>query len=199
MQYPLSFSFKILGLAPQIYVKDATGTDLFYVKQKMFKLKEAVTVFRDSSKSEELYKIAADRVLDFSAKYHITDLEGNAIGTVGRKGRKSIWKATYHIFDGEEHVLTVTEENAWLKVLEAVLGQIPLIGMVAGYLINPAYLVTRETAGEEAGEVVYRLAKKPAFFEGKFELEKKGEVGQDEEKRILLSLLMMTLLERGRG
>ena len=41
MQYPLELSFKIIALAPQIYVKDARGQELLYVRQKLLKLKEA--------------------------------------------------------------------------------------------------------------------------------------------------------------
>jgi hypothetical protein len=48
MNYPLHLSFEILSLARKIAVTDATGNLSFYVKQKMFKLKEAVTVFADA-------------------------------------------------------------------------------------------------------------------------------------------------------
>jgi hypothetical protein len=43
------------------------------------------------------------------------------------------------------------------------------------------------------------LTKQPAFFEGKFGLDKLTEISQIEEQRALLSLLMMVLLERTRG
>ena len=49
MKYPLSLSFKIMAMAPQIYVRDATGEIVCYVKQKMFRLKEVVSVFRDQN------------------------------------------------------------------------------------------------------------------------------------------------------
>jgi hypothetical protein len=55
MQFPLKLTFKILAVAPQITVTDASGQILFYVKQKLFKLKEAITVYSDSSQTRELY------------------------------------------------------------------------------------------------------------------------------------------------
>jgi hypothetical protein len=72
--------------------------------------------------------------------------------------------------------------------------QIPVLGPFAGYFFNPSYIVTRTD-----GTPVMRLQKLPAFFEGKFRIEKTGEMNPAEETRALLSLLMMLLLERARG
>ncbi|MCP4602297.1 MAG: hypothetical protein GY847_17565 [Proteobacteria bacterium] len=42
------------------------------------KLREEVTVFADPDQNRPLYKINADRVIDFSARYHFTDsMESN--------------------------------------------------------------------------------------------------------------------------
>jgi uncharacterized protein YxjI len=194
MDYPLHLSFKILALARQLAVTDAGGKLIFYVKQKAFKLKEAVTVFADAEQTQALYSINADRVLDFSARYTFTDYQGRSLGSVKRQGMKSLWKAHYDVLDGETPVMTIKEENPWTKVLDSLVGEVPVLGMFTGYLFHPAYLVTRPN-----GAVVMRLEKQPAFFEGKFVIEKKAEMEQAEEERALLSLLMMILLERHRG
>ena len=44
-----------------------------------------------------------------------------------------------------------------------------------------------------------RLTKRPALFEGKFELEKLQEMDSVAELSTIMSLLMMTLLEKRRG
>lgn len=59
MQYPLNLSFKIVAIAPQISITDANGELLFYVKQKLFKLKEAITVFADQAQTEPVFQISA--------------------------------------------------------------------------------------------------------------------------------------------
>ncbi len=194
MQYPLGLNFKIMALAPQISVTDASGQQVLYVKQKLFKLKEAVTVFADSAQTRPLYTINADRIIDFSAQYHFTDLTGLPLGSVKRDGMKSLWRSRYNILNGSSPNLVIREENPWIKVVDGLVGQIPLVGMFSGYLLHPAYLVSRE---DNTG--VMRLVKMPAFFEGKFKIEKLAELSQTEETRILLSLLMMVLLERSRG
>ncbi|MCH7610549.1 MAG: hypothetical protein IIA51_10005 [Chloroflexi bacterium] len=194
MQYPLDLSFKIMALAPQISVTDASGGLVFYVKQKLFKLKEEITVFADAKQTQPLYKINADRVLDFSARYHFTDVNGAELGSVKREGMRSLWRAHYDIFEGDALVMTIREENPWVKVLDGLFGQIPFIGMFSGYLFHPAFLVSRSD-----GTVVMRLKKQPAFLESKFTIEKQAELDEGRETRVLLSLLMMILLERARG
>lgn len=194
MNYPLQLSFKILALARQLSVVDATGRLVFYVKQKAFKLKESVTVFADAEQTQPLYMISADRVLDFSARYHFTDQRGGTIGSIKRQGMKSLWRARYDIMEGEAVVMTIQEANPWSKVFDSLFGEIPIIGMFTGYVFNPSYNVLRQN-----GAAVMRLTKEPAFFEGKFKIEKSAPLGESEETLCLLSLIMMVLLERSRG
>jgi uncharacterized protein YxjI len=195
MNYPLQLSFKLLAIASQIYVRDANGNLLGYVKQKLFKFKEDINVFADEGQTQHLYNIKADRVLDFSAKYNFTAANGQPLGSIKRKGMRSILKANYEVYDErDQQVYQIHEENAWVKVIDALVGELPLIGMFSGYLFNPAYIVERMD-----GSQVARLAKQPAFFEGIFQLEPKSQIATEEEARVLLAVLTMTLLERARG
>lgn len=195
MEYPLDISFKLIALARQISVRDARSNLILYAKQKAFKLKESVTIFADAEQTRPLYTINADRVLDFSGRYNFADAaSGNYLGSVKRHGMKSFWKAHYETMDGERPVMTIREENAWIKVFDSLLGEVPVVGMFTGYLFHPAYLVTRDD-----GTVIMRMEKQPAFFEGKFRVAKHAELNEQEEMRALLSLVMLILLERRRG
>ena len=194
MHYPLQLSFKIMALAPQISVTDAHGQLIFYVKQKLLKLKESVTVFADAEQATPLYTMQADRVIDFSARYHFVDAEGNTIGAVQRQGMRSLWKARYEVLDGERVVMTIREKNPWVTVLDGLLGQIPIVGMLGGYFLHPAYQVSRVESTE-----VMLLEKQPTFLEARFTIRRHVELDPQEETQILLSLLMMSLLERRRG
>lgn len=194
MQYPLQLSFKIVAFAPQIFVTDATGKGVCYVRQKLLKLRESVAVFTDSTKQTQLCQIDADRVIDFSASYHFTDMSGERFGAVRRHGMRSLFKAHYEILDEGTPQFTVTEDNALVKVLDATLGEIPILGMFTGYFLHPTYTVK----GLDGTEVV-KIKKEPAFFEGRFSIEKLVELDEVTELRILMSLLMMVLLERRRG
>ena len=194
MNYPLQLSFKIVAIAPQFTVRDAAGNLLFYVRQKLFKLKEAITVFGDEAQTQPLFKVNADRVIDFSARYDITDVHGRYVGSVKRQGMRSLWRTHYEVFDGNAVTMSIREENPWVKVVDGLLGEIPIVGAFTGYFFNPAYLVTRPD-----GAVLMRLAKQPALFEGKFALERHAPLSEIEELRALLLIMMMVLLERSRG
>ena len=93
MQYPIDLRFKLLAFGQRITATDANGQTLMFIKQKMFKLKEQVEIYGDSNQTRVLFRIAADRIIDFSANYHFTDAAGNDWGSVHRKGMRSLWSA----------------------------------------------------------------------------------------------------------
>ncbi|HRH56931.1 MAG TPA: hypothetical protein PLS10_04705 [Chitinophagales bacterium] len=195
LQFPLQFTFKISTFANDFVVKDATGTTVSYIKQKMFKFIEDVSVYNDESKAQVYYNIKANKWLDFSAAYNMTNSAGMFIGKIVRKGWASIWKARYEIYDeNEQQDLLVQEENPWIKVADALLIEIPLLGIISGYIFNPSYTVTRPD-----GTIVARLKKEPSFWGRKFTVSKLNEFEKGEEERLVLGLMMMILLERRRG
>lgn len=195
MNYPLELNFKILALASQIYIRDASGNLVGYVKQKLFKLKEDINVYSDENKQQILFNIKADRVIDFSAKYNFTSNSGHFLGSVKRQGMRSIWKANYEIADqNNTPVMQINEENAWVKVADHLVGELPVIGLMTGYFLHPAYIVSRND-----GTPILRMEKQSAFFEGKFKLIPQTEMNENEETLVLLGTLMTALLERSRG
>ncbi|HEV8158772.1 MAG TPA: hypothetical protein VGP58_07070 [Pyrinomonadaceae bacterium] len=195
MNYPIELTFKLLALASQIYIRDANGNLIGYVKQKLFKLKEDINVFADESQTKLLFNIKADRVIDISARYNFTSSSGQFIGSIKRQGMRSIWKAHYEISDANnQQVLQISEENAWTKVFDALVGEVPVVGMFSGYLFNPAYIMSRTD-----GSPIIRLEKQPAFFESKFLLTPQAQLSDNQESLVLLGSLMLTLMERRRG
>ena len=194
MQYPLEITFKVWTLAPKITVTNADGKVVFFVKQKLFKLKEAIGVFADESQTRRLYDIKADRIIDFSARYNFTDSSGVVFGAVKRKGMRSLWKAHYEIFNNANSDLYIQEENPWVKILDSLFQEVPILGALSGYVLNPKYLVKRND-----GTVVMRLEKQPSLLSRKFMVKPVDQLSPQEETQVLLSLIMMILLERARG
>ncbi len=192
--FPLKLSFKKIALAPQITVTDSSGQQLMYVRQKLMKLKEAIQVFSDNTRSQELYTIGADRVIDFSAQYHFRDTAGNHLGSVKRQGMRSIFKARYDIFEGNTPVLHIEEDNGFVKVMDALFGEIPIVGIFSGFFFNPTYSVKRND-----GTVVVSIKKKPALFESEFTIEEVVDIKDASEIRTILAIIMMVLMERSRG
>lgn len=196
-QYPLQMSFKVLAFGPQIFIRNASEQEIFYVHQKAFKLKEDIAVFSDSSKSNQVYRIQADRVLDISAEYTFSDSAGNSIGKIKREGMKSFWKATYNLMDTAGQMThRVTEDNPWVKVIDSVIGAIPFVGIISAFLFHPSYTIYQA----DTETPIMRVKKEAAFFEGKFTIESIAEVADPmEENRMLMGVMMIALLERARG
>lgn len=195
-QYPLSLVFKVTTLSSDFTITDSRDSTLFYVRQKMFKLLEEVVVCKDSTQTQKLFTIKANKWLDFSATYSFNSAAGQDLGKIARKGWASIFKAHYEIFDAQQAMThTIREENAWIKVADAIFESIPVIGLLSGYLFHPAYLVTDKT-----GRLVARLVKQPSLIGRRFTLESKHAfTTEEEEERVLLSLSMLLMLERSRG
>ena len=194
LSYPLDLSFKIATIGTRIKVKDATGRRVAYVRKKKFKLKEEVGVYTDEDQSRLLFRMKADRMIDFSARYAISSPDGHPIGAVGRRGMKSLWSSTYVLDDayGTE-AGSIREENPWTKVLDGVMESLPLGDALGGLFFNPAYLA------ELYGKDVLRIQKQPSVLESSFRIDKLADFSHEEEDLLLAGLIMMVLLERDRG
>ena len=162
----------------------------------MFRLKEDVIVFSDESRTKELFNIKANQWIDFNASYMMTDLlTGKKFGSLARKGVRSIWKARYDIIDEKDKpIYQINEDNGWIKVFDSFLGEIPILGMLTGYFLNPSY-----TVKDNAGKEYFRLKKMPSLVGRRFQLERLIDIDDEDESLVVLSFLMMVLLERARG
>ena len=192
LSYPLDLSFKIVTIGTRISIKDATGRQVAYVRKKKLKLKEDVRVYEDENQSRLLFRMKADRMLDFSARYAISDPDGRPIGAVGRRGMKSLWSSVYVLEDAyDTEAGSLREETPWAKVLDGMMESLPLGDALGGLFFNPAYLA------ELYGRGVLRIQKQPSVLESSFRIDKLADFS--EEDLLLAGIVMMVLLERDRG
>lgn len=197
MYYPLNFRFKLMTFTPEIDVTDAYGGTICHVRQQFFRFKEKVDVYADDSERTLLATIEADRIIDWSARYTFRAPDGRELGAVGRQGMRSLWRAHYDVFapGAEVPTFVIQEANPFVKMLDGLVGEIPILGMFTGYMLHPSYVAMRG----EGGPPVLRLTKQPALLEGRFRLTEEGPANEGEQLALLLSFLMMNLLERDRG
>lgn len=194
LQFPLTLRMKLIALAPQFFVEDANQKSVAYIKQKLFKLKEAINIFADETQKEVLYTISADRIIDFSARYNVKNASGLMLGSVKRHGMRSLWRAQYDVYDGDRVSFTISEESVLTRFFDNIFSQIPLVGALSGYIFQPSYIVKRES-----GEEVMRLSKQPALWEGVFKMDLLAVLSPAEQESLMLSLFMTVLLERQSG
>lgn len=194
MNFPLTFRFKVFAFAPQIFVDDAAAGPVFYIKQKLFKLRDAINVFTGPDQQQQVASINADRIIDFSAKFNITNNQGQLLGSIGRQGMRSLWRAHYEVFD---HVGQpagfIREESVFARFMDSLIAEIPVIGVLSIYIFQPKYLLT-----DPAGTPIMRLRKVPSWLDRRFVLERLAQRTDYEEYRDTLAFLMMALHERHR-
>lgn len=195
LTFPLSFTFNIGTLSNDFVCKDAEGNTVAYVRQKMFRLVDEVIVYADETRQEEMYRINADRWIDFSANYTFTNRRGEELGRIARRGWISIWRANYELYDEHRRQdLLISEEKPWIKVADHLVGEIPILSLFTGYILHPSYILKRPDGTEVA-----RLIKEASFWGRKFRVEQLGSFEDGEQERIVLGLMMMILMERQRG
>ncbi|HWG84532.1 MAG TPA: hypothetical protein VNT60_03525 [Deinococcales bacterium] len=196
--YPLTATFRLIALSPEVQVRDANNDLLLEVKQKVFTLREDTTVFADETRTTPLYRMRADRISGFWAVHHITRAtDGAPVGTVAAEGLRTLWSVRYQVRDAQERpVFTIREENPFIKFLDALVDDIPLVGWLLASAINPTYVLEDET-----GVIRYRISKRRSLIERRFVLEQVAEdVREDlDERLVALALIQVMLLERHRG
>ncbi len=187
MQYPLELRYKTTAMEPQVTIADATGKIVLIMNHSPTENGSDVLVYADLEQSTPRYTISPDWILDFSAQYHFSDHDGQLLGSVRREGERSLWHTRFEIMNGDPPNLELREESSIAKFMDAIMGEIPLVGAVIPRLV---YLVRSQD-----GETLVRIEKQPRLFESLFKIEKQGEMNGSEETRVLLSLLILVLTE----
>jgi hypothetical protein len=94
----------------------------------------------------------------------------------------------------------IKEDNPWVKVGDALLSEVPLLGMFTGYFFHPSYTCYRGKDMEDRSQPVMQIQKESAFFEGVFTMTLADQhIDRDEEVSALLSFMLMVQFMRRRG
>ncbi|MFH1776542.1 MAG: LURP-one-related family protein [Candidatus Omnitrophota bacterium] len=117
--------FTFLGAGFRIL--DASGRLLLYSRQKAFKLREDIRIYRDREMKEEALRVRARQIIDFSAAYDVYVSETNEkIGTLRRKGMKSILRDQWEILDQDDKLIaSLKEDNLAMAMLRRFINIIP--------------------------------------------------------------------------
>ena len=106
---------KIFGAAFHIY--DAKGEVIGYCKQKAFRFREKLILYTDESQAEELFTIEARTILDFGTTYDVDGPDGQRLGSVRRKGLKSMLRDEWAVLDTSENEVATLKEDSMGKAL----------------------------------------------------------------------------------
>jgi hypothetical protein len=165
---------------------DATGAParpFCYVRQKMFKFKEDVRFYSDSTLSVETMRIKARQRFDPRARYDVVASDGSKIGEVQKVFGASLLRSTYRLYNavGAE-VATAGERNMIIALIRRIVGLVPYIENVAAWLPIP-YDFVFERDGIQLGSHRRQLWK----VRDVYTIDLTGDPGRILDRRLVLA------------
>lgn len=115
---------KILSfIGGKFHIFDSDGQIILYSRMKAFKLREDIRLYSGEDMQDELLTIHARNIIDFSAIYDVFDAKtGKKIGSLQRKGLKSLMKDEWIIIDHNDmEIGFIKEDNLGLAILRRFL------------------------------------------------------------------------------
>ena len=120
---------KILGEEFHIYSNESMQNMIGYSKMAALKIKEDIRLYSDESKSTELLIIKQKGILDFTGGFSIVDGQtGESLGTLRRKGMKSILRDSWVLTDDKQNVIgSLGEESGGLALIRRFIPYLTLL------------------------------------------------------------------------
>lgn len=112
-----------IALTGKFRFYDPAGRMVMFSEQKMFRLREDIRVYDGEDKAREVLSIKARQIMDFSAAYDVMDTEMNQkVGTLRRKGLRSILRDEWEVLDTNERVIgQLFEDSVGLAMLRRLI------------------------------------------------------------------------------
>jgi len=97
----------------RIDILDQNKVPQFHIYQKALRLREDIRIYGDPEHQEELLYIQARQIIDFSAAYDVRDMKtNNYIGTLRRKGWRSMARDSWEILDVNQFPIAKIQEDS---------------------------------------------------------------------------------------
>lgn len=155
-----------------------------FVEQKRVALKEKISFYSDESKSQLLFTLRAEKVLDVHGRYMVEDQSGRPIGNFKKEFAKSLINSTWSILDDSgQPKIQVSESNQALAIFRRFGGYIPIVGGILDLLLvffRYHFTFTDISTNEEIGR--YR---KTALLRDHYSLSFRNEVYQQLDWRVM--------------
>jgi hypothetical protein len=111
------------------------GALLAFCQQKRLAFKEDLRFFDDESRTRELFRIKARKMMDLGGRYDVTDADGNRIGILERRFKKSLIRATWAILDnGEKEIAWAHEQSMVIAIVRRLVNLLEIVPFVGTWL-----------------------------------------------------------------
>ena len=130
--------WSLLGRKFHVYAPD--GSLVAFVKHPLLKLRQEFTIYQDESQTNPMLLIKARQLIGFNICFDVFDsASGQRVGTIRRRGLKSIFRDTFEILDPADQPVGMCEEEGAAilrRIFPILLGKwkIELQGQVVGQI-----------------------------------------------------------------
>lgn len=118
--------FKFFG--DSFHIFDAQGNIAGFCKQKFMRFREDLRFYTGEDQQTELFSMKARSIMDFSTTYDVRMPDGESMGSLRRKGFKSMLRDEWMIFDEHENQTAIIREDSMgLAIVRRIL---PILSFV---------------------------------------------------------------------
>jgi hypothetical protein len=108
---------------------------LAFVEQKRMKLKEEIGFFADTAKTQLLFSVKAENVLDPRGRYQLLDPDGAIIARFKKNFAQSLARSTWHLQDAQGNETGIAKErNLFAALFRRYATLLPYIGELLGLM-----------------------------------------------------------------
>lgn len=179
---------KITPLVNRYFVLAPDSDDvLAFAQQKRFKFREEVIFYDDTDKSNEVFRLQAEKIADVHGRFNVTDTNGSALGGFRKEFKKSLLRSSWVIYTASgEEVARVRESSQTYAVIRRVAEFIPFIDEIfafVGWLIK--YHFELVSLDEQTRLGTYR---KTTMARDHYELSSTEQLDQAVDWRVLAAM-----------
>ncbi len=171
------------------------GSMVAFAQQKRFAFKEAFTMYADDSKQQVSFTVKARQVLDFGARYDVTDADGKTLGTIGKAFKSSLLRSTWHIFAPgieDKPLLVIQERSQALAIFRRIWDFVPYIGDIP-FLLKYHFDMSDPDNGQVAATY-----EKTTLWRDHYKLSVVGGGAEAIDPRVLMSMGVLLDAMQGR-
>jgi uncharacterized protein YxjI len=162
-----------------LYRISAEGQPIAFVRQKRMAIKEDIRFFRDENETEELFRLKARAVMEFSGRYDVTTPDGQKVGVLGKVFGKSLLRSTWSVLDAEEQELAIAKERSVpIAILRRVIDAVPY-----GDFVPIPFHFTIDAGDRHLGDLNRRFGVRDTY-----DLDLSGDVERTIDRRLAISL-----------
>ena len=162
-----------------LYRISAGETPVAFVRQKKLAIKEDIRFYADESQTDELFRIKARAVMEFSGRYDVTTPAGEKVGVLGKVFGKSLLRSTWSIMDANEQELAIAKERSVpIAILRRVVDVVPY-----GDFVPIPFHFTIDADAGHLGDLNRRFGVRDTY-----DLDLSGDTARTIDRRLAIAL-----------